>query len=58
MSRGKRMRRWAFLGQWLAALICAAGIGVEIATGADVGYILITLGAITFAIFTKLGREK
>ena len=54
----KAMRTHAWLGQWLAALICATGIGIELATRAGAGHILITLGAVCFAIFTKLRREK
>ena len=46
----------AWLGQWLAALLCSAGLGVEAATGADIGYMIITGGALVFAIFTKLRR--
>ena len=50
------MRKRAWLGQWMAALIGAAGLGCEIAYQADLYYILITAGALTFAIFTKLSR--
>lgn len=50
------MRKWAFLGQWLAALIVAAGIGVELATGAHLGFVIITGGSLVFAIATKIRR--
>ena len=49
--------RKAWLGQWLAALMVACGIGVEIGMGGHIGYILITSGALIFAVFTKLKRE-
>ncbi len=50
------MRKWAWLGQWLAALMVAAGLAVEGATGAHTGYIIITAGALVFALATKLRR--
>lgn len=50
------MRKWAWLGQWLAALLVAAGIGVEIGTGAHIGFIVITGGSLVFALATKLRR--
>lgn len=51
------MRKWAWLGQWTAALMGAAGVGVELAFHADVYFILISAGCLTFAIFTKLRHE-
>jgi len=51
------MRKWIWLGQWLAALVGACGIGVELATGADIGYIIICTGALVFVIATKLKRR-
>jgi len=50
------MRKWAWTGQWGAALLVSAGLGVEFAMGADLGYILITGGALVFALFTKWRR--
>lgn len=50
------MRKWAFLGQWLAALIVAAGIGIELAMEAHIGFVVITGGSLVFAIATKIRR--
>lgn len=50
------MRKRAWLGQWLAGFIGAAGLGCEIAYGADLYYILITGGALLWGITTKLSR--
>jgi hypothetical protein len=50
------MRKHLWAVQWIAALMSAGGIGVELSTGADLGYVLITSGAVLFAIITKLGR--
>jgi len=42
--------------------VVSAGIGVEIATGAEVGHILITLGSLTIAsgalIWAKIIRRR
>ena len=40
--------------QLLAIAIVAAGIVVEISTGGHLGYVLITSGALVFAISTKI----
>ena len=40
--------------QILAIVTVAAGITVELATGGHVGYVLITSGALVFAISTKI----
>ena len=40
--------------QILAIVMVAAGISFELITGAHVGYILITGGALVFAISTKI----
>jgi len=44
-------------GQWLACIFVCAGIGIEVGMGADLGFVLITLGSIAFAISTKLRRS-
>lgn len=51
------MKKRAWLGQWLGAILTACGIGIELATGAEIGYILITVGALTWGIATKLSRR-
>jgi len=45
---------YASLGQWCAGVIVGAGIGVEIAMQADLGYLLISIGSLLYAAFTKL----
>jgi len=45
-------------GQWLGGIVSAFGIGFEIASGADIGYVLITAGSVLFAIFTKVKYWK
>lgn len=51
-----RKEKIGIFGQWLAGVVCGVGIGVEIALGADLGYILITVGSILYATFTKLRK--
>lgn len=51
------MRKWMWLGQWTAGLIVAIGIGVELGTGADIGYVIITAGSLVLFIATKLKRR-
>ncbi len=41
-------------GQWIAALFCSWGIGIELCMHADMGYVLITLGSFLFAVSTKV----
>ena len=42
------------IGQWLACVLLAGGIGVEIYYRSHVGYLAITLGSVLFALATKL----
>lgn len=42
------------LGQWIAGGLCLAGILIEVSYRAHAGFILITLGSVMFAIFTKV----
>jgi len=52
------MKHIPWLGQWVAAIMVGIGIGVEFALGANIGFVLVTLGALLFAIATKLrGRD-
>jgi hypothetical protein len=46
------------LGQWIGGIVSAFGIGYEWASGADLGYVLITAGSVLFAIFTKVKYWK
>jgi len=48
--------RIGIVGQWIAGAISGAGLGYEIAVGADVGFVMITLGSIMFAGATKLRK--
>ena len=41
-------------GQWLAVFLLIGGISIEIHYMADIGFLSITLGACTFAVFTKV----
>ena len=50
--------RKAWLGQWLGALFCACGIGIELALGADIGFVFITGGSLIWAIATKMVRRR
>lgn len=43
-----------FIGQWVSMLTLLAGIAVEIAYKADLGFIIITGASILFALGTKL----
>lgn len=54
---GDQMRKWAFWGQWGAALLVAVGIGIELAMRAPIGFIFITAGSLIFALATKYKRR-
>jgi len=54
--QSKRWDRLGIVGQWIAGVICGAGVGIELTLGADVGYVAITVGAVLFAAFTKLRK--
>lgn len=45
------------LGQWMAAVFGISGLAVEICLKADIGYILITAGAVIGFIATKIRHE-
>jgi len=49
------------IGQWVALCALSVGIGIEIKYEADIGFTAITVGAILFAVATKVkvvGKEK
>lgn len=52
----ERKERMGIVGQWIAGAVSGAGLGYEIAMGADLGFVLIILGSIVFAGATKLRR--
>jgi len=51
------MRLFSIVGQWCAAVMGAVGLGVEIGMKADIGYVLITAGAVIGFVFTKIRHE-
>jgi len=52
----EKLDRIGIVGQWLSGVLVGIGVGIEIAMQADVGYILITLGSLLYAAFTKLRK--
>lgn len=42
--------------QFSAIIVVSAGITLEVLTGAHLGYVLITVGALVFAISTKIKK--
>ena len=44
--------------QTICVVIVAVGIGIEIAYGANVGFICITAGSLAFGVSTKIERRK
>ena len=46
------------IGQWGALIMCVIGLYIEIAYGADFGYICITFGSLLLAVFTKIKHER
>lgn len=53
MSKNK-MKLLGIVGQLCAIALVSIGLGYEIGTGAHLGYVLITTGALCFGIFTKV----
>ena len=51
-----RMEKLGIVLQAVAGIMCGIGAGVEIATGADIWYAVITIGSLLYAIGTKLRR--
>lgn len=45
------------MGQWMAAIFGISGLTVEICLKADIGYIIITAGAVMGFVFTKIRHE-
>ena len=52
--RHERLFRLGIALQALASALTGAGIAIEIVYGADIGFLLITLGSFVFAVATKL----
>lgn len=44
------------IGQWSGGVLVGISLGYEVATGADLGLIGITLGSLLYAAFTKLRK--
>jgi len=45
------------IGQYGCMGLIFFAIGFEVASGADLGYVLITIGAVLYSIFTKVRGE-
>lgn len=48
------MFRIGELGQWVGMATSIAGLVIEIALGADIGFVLITVGSLAWASATKV----
>lgn len=46
------------IGQWVGLFFLAAGLGIEIAFKADIGYICLTGGSLIFSVATKFKYHK
>ena len=44
-------------GQWLGGVIVGIGVGIELSLGADIGYVIITLGSLLYAAATKIRKK-
>jgi len=42
------------ISQYLSTILVTAGICVEVQLGADIGFVLISIGSLVFAIATKI----
>jgi len=54
-----KRRDWDRIGiviQSVAGIIVGIGIGIEVAMHADLGYVLISIGSLAYAIGTKLRK--
>ncbi len=40
--------------QWVCIVLCSIGVTIELFMGADLGYLLITIGAVSFGVATKI----
>ena len=56
LEDNEKKEKIGILGQWIGGVIVGIGIGVEVALGADLGYILISLGSLLYAFATKLRK--
>lgn len=52
----ERREKAGIVVQCISACLSGAGLGYEVAVGADIGFILITAGAIAFGIGAKLRK--
>lgn len=51
------MKLISIIGQWLAGIAGFIGIGIELAYGAQLGFILITICGVAGYVFTKIRHE-
>jgi len=42
------------LGQWLACFLLIVGLIIEVVYGANIGFVLITIGGLVLALATKV----
>ena len=53
----ERRDRFGTLGQWFGGVMGGIGLGYEIATGAPLGFTLITAGSLLYAFCTKWRKD-
>lgn len=53
-NEGRGLFRVGEVGQWVGMAASVAGLVVEIATGADIGYAVLTCGSLVWAVGTKV----
>lgn len=45
-------------GQWVSGVICGSGILIEVLLKSDIGFVIITLGAVLFAVSTWFKYQR
>jgi hypothetical protein len=51
-----KLDRIGIVGQWFGGTICGVGVGIEIAMHAELGFVVISIGSLIFAAFTKVRK--
>jgi len=57
MPSDRRREVAGIIGQYIGGILLGVGIGLELAKGADVYYVLISAGSAVYAVATKLRRR-
>ena len=52
----ERREKFGIVMQTVSGIIVGIGIGIEVALGADMGFVLISVGSLLYAIATKLRK--